>query len=518
MDADETLLRALRQHNPWWQQGTEAFALPANLKSDFYPMARPRGGQGPIETDPLFGLVGREGVGKTTLLKQFIHHRLTEGDAPAQFLYLPFDADPLHQLQSDEQLRRAVRYYESRVLGRVDTDRHFLILDDVHRIEHPNKPTVEGWGTPVEELLDENKDRHIVVTASARVQVDRELNRVGLDSAVYRVHTVLPEKFRDYLYALYPELEEDDVRVSPTSLRTGEASLPAVLEGAEVEAFVDELRSKRDRVADGERRIQSQVLEYLAMGGTISYAQDGAIASAAELSPDDYLRLRDQLRDALYQEIPSFESIQTIADLERLCALAARTCGSEAFRFQHLVDLFDVDRRTLVDSYIPALSALYILKGVTEYDNKRPRRVRLYLQDPGLATALGQEDTATMRNDFEREAGLARVTAFDHTIRFGFGMKMAADNEANPTLRYWRGTDGEVDFVFEINGTPVPIGLGYRPRNRDSSLSAIEEFQQEYEAPIGLLVVGDTIDDTRPVEEITEGVVQIPYWLYLLIC
>ncbi|MDZ7731587.1 MAG: hypothetical protein U5K37_12790 [Natrialbaceae archaeon] len=63
-------------------------------------------------------LVGRRGVGDSTLLREFIQHRIEAGDAPERILFAPFDADPRFQLRSDEQLRRAVRYYESRILGK----------------------------------------------------------------------------------------------------------------------------------------------------------------------------------------------------------------------------------------------------------------------------------------------------------------------------------------------------------------------------------------------------------------
>jgi len=48
------------------------------------------------------------------------------------------------------------------------------------------------------------------------------------------------------------------------------------------------------------------------MGGTISYDLDGAAESAADLTADDYAQLREDVRNALYQEVPGFESIQTI--------------------------------------------------------------------------------------------------------------------------------------------------------------------------------------------------------------
>jgi hypothetical protein len=519
LDAGDALVRALHDHNPWWTDGADAFSLPAREKSDFYHLARPDREGSQFEDQRLLGLVGRRGVGKTTLLHQFVHHRIETGDAPERFCYLPFDADPLYQLRSDEQLRRAVRYYESRVHGRLDAGGpHFLLLDDVHRIEHPSKPTTEGWGTPVADLLADRDDRHVVVTASAGVQVDRELDRVDFPADDSAHQPILPEKFRDYLFTLYPDLEAEDRRVSPSSLRRGEGSIPQALATGEAAPLVDEFRAKHEQVADVAGRIQSQVVEYLAVGGTISFDQGGAVAAASEVDAAAYRRLRDDVREALYQEVPGFESIQTIADLERLCALAARNRGAEPFQFRELVDLLDVDRRTLTDSYLPALAQLYLLTGVTEYDNSRPRSVRLYLRDTGLVSALAAGDPAAVRTDFEREADLARVAGFDHTMRLAYGVEAAQGRHVEPSVRYWRGSDGEVDFVFEVDGTPVPVGLAYRPDEREATLAAVREFTDAYDVPVGLLLVGDTVRGAAPVDHLGDGVVQLPYWLYLLLC
>ncbi|WP_302080621.1 ATP-binding protein [Salinibaculum rarum] len=519
IDAGDALVEALHEHNPWWEAQSDAFDLPARQKSDFYHLVRPDEPDSQFEDQQLLGLVGRRGVGKTTLLHQFIHHQIEAGAAPEQFLYLPFDANPLYQLRSDEQLKRAIRYYESRIQGRLTDDQpHFIFLDDVHEIEHANKPSIDGWGVPVSELIEDTPSRHVIVTASAGVQVERELENSGVPTDEYAVQPILPEKFRDYLYTLYPDLENGESRVSPSSLRAGENSLPTAIQQRDATPVVEDLRQKYEQVTDVERRIQSQVVDYLSMGGIISYERDGAVESAADLTPEDYTRLRETVRQALYQEVPGFESIQTIADLERLCALAARNRAAEPFRYQELVELFDVDRRTIADSYLPALAELYILTGVTEYDNSRPRAVRLYLRDTGLVTALADGDAATVRNDFEREAELARVGAFDHTMRFAYGINAKQGNTTTPSVQYWRGRNGEVDFVFEVDGTPVPIGLAYRSRDRDAALAAVQEFKEAYDAPVGFLLAGDTVRENQPIQQVKPGVIQLPYWLYLLLC
>jgi hypothetical protein len=102
-----------------------------------------------------------------------------------------------------------------------------------------------------------------------------------------------------------------------------------------------------------------------------------------------------------------------------------------------------------------------------------------------------------VRNDFEREAELARVAAFDHTMRFAYGVNAAQGNDPTPSVQYWRGRNGEVDYVFEIGETPVPIGLAYRSRDRDAALAAVREFQDTYDAPVGFLLAGDTVRDSE---------------------
>jgi len=520
IDAGDTLVQELHKHNPWWADGTEAFSLPARHKSDFYHLVRPDDTGSQIEAQPLLGLVGRRGVGKTTLIHEFIHHRIQQGDPPERFLYLPFNANPLYQLDSDTQLRRAVRHYETRILGRIETTApHFLLLDDVNLIEHPTKPTIDGWGVPIADFLDTNTPRHIVVTASAGIQVRRELNKANVPESTYDIQPILPEKFRDYIFTLYPQLEaSQDTRISPTSLRQGQNSLPHTLETGNVDPFLTELQAKYDQISDAHSRIRSQVADYLAMGGTISYAQDGPVHTVRDLEPQAYDRLRENVRDALYQEIPGFESIQTIADLDRLMALAATNRAATPLQFQALTELFDVDRRTITDSYLPALSQLYLLTGVTEYDNSRPRSVRLYLRDPGLAIALIDRDPHEIRSDFALEADLARITGFDHTMRFAYGVNAIQEYDQWPSVQFWRSRKGEVDYVFEIGNTPVPVGLAYRPSEKPETRASIQDFLDTYDVPVGILLAGETLQAGDQIKLIDDRLVQLPYWFYLLLC
>lgn len=64
----------------------------------------------------------------------------------------------------------------------------------------------------------------------------------------------------------------------------------------------------------------------------------------------------------------------------------------------------------------------------------------------------------------------------------------------------------------------MPVGLAYRPRDREGSLAALREFLDAYNSPVGFLLPGDTVADGEPVERLGERVVELPYWLYLLVC
>jgi hypothetical protein len=85
-------------------------------------------------------------------------------------------------------------------------------------------------------------------------------------------------------------------------------------------------------------------------------------------------------------------------------------------------------------------------------------------------------------------------------------------------VQHWRGRRGEVDFVSEVDGIPLPIGLAYRSRERVDILAALQEFNKSFDAPLGFLLTGDTIRGTDPIQRHDDGIIQIRYWFYLLLC
>mgnify|MGYP000132659690 FL=1 len=98
-------------------------------------------------------------------------------------------------------------------------------------------------------------------------------------------------------------------------------------------------------------------------------------------------------------------------------------------------------------------------------------------------------------------------------MRLAYGINAAQGHTEAPSVQYWRGRNGEVDYVFEAGDTPVTIALSYRSSTYQTKLDALAEFRNQYQAPVGLLVSGDTSNRLDPVIEREEGVIELPFWL-----
>ncbi|MDZ7731585.1 MAG: hypothetical protein U5K37_12780 [Natrialbaceae archaeon] len=217
------------------------------------------------------------------------------------------------------------------------------------------------------------------------------------------------------------------------------------------------------------------------MGGVLSFRSEGPVESTADLERGAFAELRETVRQALYQDAPAFGSIQTVADLERLCAIAAHR-RAEPIKLAECASLFDVDRRTITESYLPTLGQLYRLTGVTEFDNSRPRTVQRYLRDTGLVTALTGGDPSAVKSDRALEADLARLAGFDHTMRLSYMVHAVRNETIDPAVSFWNAPDGQVDFVFQVDGhrsrSVSPIGPAntrrvWRPSRHSRSAMAV---------------------------------------------
>ncbi|MDZ7731586.1 MAG: hypothetical protein U5K37_12785 [Natrialbaceae archaeon] len=106
-------------------------------------------------------------------------------------------------------------------------------------------------------MLAGEDQRHIVVTATAGTQIEREAERAGIDADDYAIQPILPEKFRDYIFSLYPELESvplsnqsdlDRGRDQAVSRRAIETGGQPARPGAPIETRAGDWKDTRDSV------------------------------------------------------------------------------------------------------------------------------------------------------------------------------------------------------------------------------------------------------------------------------
>jgi hypothetical protein len=103
-------------------------------------------------------------------------------------------------------------------------------------------------------------------------------------------------------------------------------------------------------------------------------------------------------------------------------------------------------------------------------------------------------------------------------MRLAYGVNAAQGVQETPSVQYWRGRRGDVDYVFEVGDTPVPVALAYRSSDRPDAIDGLAAFTRNYDTPVQFLVSSQTSRETAAVAEPEPGLVELPYWLYLLLC
>ena len=170
------LKTTLCRMSPWWDGG---FSLEGIVpRPRLLERVRPC-----LDTRDVILLTGLRRVGKTTLMRELVHHLLFERGVPAdQVMYASLDAYPLHGVALEELVD------EFRKLHRHPFDRRlFLFLDEV--------TAATDWEQQLKGLHD---GHHLkIVAASSSASVLRE--QKGFITGRSRTFEVTPLDFEEYL-------------------------------------------------------------------------------------------------------------------------------------------------------------------------------------------------------------------------------------------------------------------------------------------------------------------------------
>ncbi|APX00265.1 AAA family ATPase (plasmid) [Halobiforma lacisalsi AJ5] len=507
----QILIQRLEEYNPWWERSREASLTGeySSLQNIFHQTYDDLHQQ----QRRLIPITGPDGAGKSALLKQlvsahidpdFVEKFVRDADRreqaqdhlvpPSNVLYIPLRDDPVFQLQPEDQLRAAVDHFETHVLRRPRSSPHYILLDDLHTIERPNKrgnQDIGRWERLLTDLIAEHDERRIVFTALSRGAVRERFEETDVaevnEGPLGETRELYPMGFSDFLKMRYRDIE-----LAPSTERFDEnavrKALREAVETGDADRFVAEIEAQNGDAITDSSTVRREIANYCTSGGTLTLRIAGDDVSIDEEQFVDIIRGRDDVdfeshqrelltdfRNDLLHATTNLGGVKDALGLERFCALTAHEHPTGDVRFDELTDVLDVDRRTLRDKYLRVLSRLHLLSAAQEYDNQRPRKLRFYLRDPGITNAFCRNDlNDVLRREPGLDEALAKAVAFDHTIRLSNELNHPHDPKRG-VVKFWAGSKESVDFVFKLNGTPIPMLWSY---NR-----GLDELQRSVDTP-----------------------------------
>ena len=513
------LIQRLERYNPWWSTDGDwgISGEYSTLRKVFYRT------YDAIHDDGhrFLSLTGPDWVGKTTLLKQlaaahiepdFIEKFIRDASRREQahdnlvpasnIFYIPLHSDPVFQIRPVEQLRAAVDHFETHVLRDFEASEHYLLLDDLHVTERPNKrgnTDIGRWEQLIFDLLEDHDERRIVSTAlcenSVRARIEKISTSHPESSGNHGNLEFYPLGFSDFL-----RLRHRDIELAPASERFDGFNARTALYEAVVQRdsdqFVSTIEEQQSNAAVEASTVRREIANYCTTGSAVTLRLAGSGIDIRKEEYIDAIRGRGDVefesvqaeafadfRESLLRAANSLGRIKDGLGLERFCALTAHEHPTQDVAFDDLVDTLDIDRRTLRDKYLSILSRLHLLSPSQEYDNQRPRQIRFYLRDPGLTNAVCRTNlTDVLRREPGLQEALAKSTAFDQTIRLSCELNHQ-DDPKRGLVKFWPGSNGSVDFVVKLNGIPVPIlwsfneGINELKRSIDTpDFDALQDF------------------------------------------
>lgn len=417
-----------------------------------------------------------------------------------QFLYVPLFEDPLYQIQTGEQLAAATTHFKNAIRPPENTDL-VLLLDDVQALLRSKKKDSDGisWVEVVDKVLRDGWSVLLTTTAPRRTwnAIQSTIQDVNADLEIElptrfekSVRPMVPWKYRDFLEYRHPELREQAHGKMP---RFSGSSIRGNLQEAisdpqkDVDQFVDTLRENVEQLPNLDWA--REITLYTFLGGTLSIrlAGDRQFPLGPSQSGDDRGELFERLdeqsgrfnelrsnmlaqyRDQLYRLATNSDiNLEDPDDLERILGLIAYLLVNESsddvsvpspissILFGDLADTLTVDRRTLRDKYLQLLSELYLLTESEEYNNQRPKTIRIYPRDFGIIHALVDQSFEEFDRSPTQKRALTKVAAFDHTVRLTYTLNNSYDPKRG-RVKFWPAEDGTIDFVPRFNGRPLPI-------------------------------------------------------------
>lgn len=296
----------------------------------------------------LVGIKGSKGVGKTTMMRQFIkkHYGVTAGEA----LYCVMDSI---YFATHSLLQLAEEFH---LLG----GKH-LFLDEVHKYN--------GWSTEIKEIIDLYPDMRITYSGSSLLQIinsDADLSRRSLS------YNIPGLSFREYLMFYH------GIKFPKYSL--------------------EELLNKSDEICDTVTKVcspQKMFNEYLRVGFYPFYSND---------KTEYYSRIENVVSYIIEQEMTKFCGVDP-AYTRKLKAMLLYLADSIPYEVNivKLASYLEINKITVLN-YLASMDKAELIH-LLYADNKNVTRMqkpdKIFIHNPNILCALARnENIGTLRECF----------------------------------------------------------------------------------------------------------------------
>lgn len=485
-DEDADIIRTLYAHNPWWTTGEVPNAFTLDFKRrDFYKLREE------LETREITGIVGARRVGKTTLIYQLVESILEEVK-PQRVLYLKVD-DP-YLAVSQEKMKRIFDLYAIQVLRKPLEgleEKIYVMLDEIQ--------VLEDWELFLKRWFDLGYNIKFIVSGSSSPQIVQN----SAESLVGRFHPqmVCPMKFLETVR--YDKRDVDgDRKYDHINWELREAFKTSI-QREDPSIVFQAFREASLELAPEKDSILIRLQDYLLRGGYPEVVAINDRYRSTEI-------LRDYLSLTIYKDIVKTYRIRDPKSFESLFVVLASEC-SQRHNYLNLSNELGIKRDTLRD-YLYYLTNSYLISESRFFSKNLRTQMRrdkkIYVNDTGLRNAvLGFIDDETLRDPVQLGI-LTENTVADHCRRLKFNLESGAGS----SLNYWYSNKGhEVDLVLSLYQKPIPLEVKYRQDFSQSELRGIREFITKYHTKVNLVITQQTLN-------IEEDIIQVPLWLFLLLC
>lgn len=386
----------IERDNPWWKAVQGAIPEAASPRRVYFEPFKALALNFDVRRATI--LLGPRRVGKTFMIKQFVHEAIELGTNPQCILYVSIDT-PIY---SGITLERFLEFMPEVS----DCSRKVVIYDEIQYLK--------DWETHLKDLVDSYPAIKFIASGSAAAALRLKSRESGAG------------RFSDFMLPPLTFYEFLRFVKEPEEL---------------VEAGDDHWYVTTDI-----ERLNDRFIEYLNYGGY----PEAVLNEQIRQNPEQFIK-NDIIDKILLKDLPSLYGIQEIQELNKLFSFLAYNAGEEA-SLENISQESGITKPT-IKKYIEYLeSAFLIIKLSTVDDNcrtmKRERNFKVYLNNPSMRAALFAPVSS---GDTDRIGHLAESAIFSqwqHSPAFSH-------------LKYarWRN-EGEVDIVYLGGPRQHPMWIG----------------------------------------------------------